>query len=124
MKKEDREKLLDEEQARIKNVVSAPVDDMRYLWDETVRQYAVEMEKVKRLLTQKGVPEQVGEGTLRRMQNFLDRCADGTFQIALVGTIKAGKSTLINALLDAPLASTEVTPETASLTKFCGADED
>lgn len=124
MKKEDREKLLDEEQARIKNIVSAPVDDMRYLWDETVRQYAVEMEKVKRLLTQKGVPERVGEGTLRRMQNFLDRCADGTFQIALVGTIKAGKSTLINALLDAPLASTEVTPETASLTKFCGADED
>lgn len=59
------------------------------------------MEKVKRLLPQKGVPEQVGEGTLRRMQNFLDRCADGTFQIALVGTIKAGKSTLINAPLDA-----------------------
>lgn len=31
MKKEDREKLLDEEQARIKDIVSAPVDDMRYL---------------------------------------------------------------------------------------------
>ena len=38
MKKEDREKLLDEEQARIKNIVSAPVDDMRYLWDETLAQ--------------------------------------------------------------------------------------
>lgn len=44
--------------------------------------------------------------------------------VAVVGRPNVGKSTLINALLDAPLASTEVTPETASLTKFCGADED
>ena len=43
---------------------------------------------------------------------------DEFLQIAFVGTIKAGKSTLINALLKAEYASTAVTPETATLTKF------
>ena len=36
----------------------------------------------------------------------------------MVGAIKAGKSTLINALLGYEYASTKVTPETAALTKF------
>lgn len=39
-------------------------------------------------------------------------------QIAIVGTIKAGKSTFINALFEENITSTDVTPETASLTKF------
>lgn len=39
-------------------------------------------------------------------------------QIAIVGTIKSGKSTFINALFEENIASTDVTPETASLTKF------
>ena len=39
-------------------------------------------------------------------------------QIEIVGTIKAGKSTFINALFEENIASTDVTPETASLTKF------
>ena len=43
---------------------------------------------------------------------------DPNLQIAIVGTIKAGKSTFINALFEENIASTDVTPETASLTKF------
>ena len=43
---------------------------------------------------------------------------DPGLQIAIVGTIKAGKSTFINALFEENIASTDVTPETASLTKF------
>lgn len=43
---------------------------------------------------------------------------DPGLQIAIVGTIKAGKSTFINALFQENIASTDVTPETASLTKF------
>ncbi|WP_158640413.1 dynamin family protein [Brachyspira aalborgi] len=39
-------------------------------------------------------------------------------EIAIVGTINAGKSTFINALFEENIASTDVTPETASLTKF------
>lgn len=44
------------------------------------------------------------------------------FNIAFVGTVKAGKSTLINAVLKKNLASSEVTPETAALTEFVRAD--
>lgn len=47
-----------------------------------------------------------------------DLADDPGLQIAIVGTIKAGKSTFINALFRENIASTEVTPETASLTKF------
>ena len=49
---------------------------------------------------------------------------DPVFHIAFVGTIKAGKSTLINALLGRNLASTSVTPETAVLTKFRSSAQD
>lgn len=49
-------------------------------------------------------------------QKFLSR--DNSFQIAFAGTIKAGKSTLINAMLKKEYASMSVTPETAVLTKF------
>lgn len=49
-------------------------------------------------------------------KKFLSR--DNSFQIAFAGTIKAGKSTLINAMLKKEYASMSVTPETAVLTKF------
>lgn len=54
----------------------------------------------------------------------MQRCSNPEYHIALVGAIKAGKSTLINALIGYELASTQVTPETASLTKFKSAKED
>ncbi|TXJ42703.1 hypothetical protein EPJ70_12205 [Brachyspira aalborgi] len=44
--------------------------------------------------------------------------AEPELEIAIVGTINAGKSTFINALFEENIASTDVTPETASLTKF------
>lgn len=47
-----------------------------------------------------------------------DLADDPGLQIAIVGTINAGKSTFINALFRENIASTKVTPETASLTKF------
>ncbi|MDR0563296.1 MAG: dynamin family protein [Spirochaetaceae bacterium] len=49
---------------------------------------------------------------------YKDFAANPTFQIAVVGAIKAGKSTLLNAMLGDEIASTEVTPETAALTIF------
>lgn len=39
-------------------------------------------------------------------------------EVAVVGEVKAGKSTLINALLGARLASTDATPETSTLVKY------
>jgi GTPase SAR1 family protein len=54
----------------------------------------------------------------KEMQIFGDKCLSNECSIALVGTIKAGKSCLINALLGRELASVDIVPETASLTKF------
>ena len=53
---------------------------------------------------------------VKQTYDFLQR--DNDFQIAFVGTVKAGKSTLINAMLKQDFASTSATPETAVLTKF------
>ncbi|WP_104743171.1 dynamin family protein [Helicobacter cinaedi] len=58
-----------------------------------------------------------------RIDEFISQCdsflsRDDSFQIAFSGTINAGKSTLINAMLKDEYASTSVTPETAVLTKF------
>lgn len=44
-------------------------------------------------------------------------------QIAIVGTIKAGKSMFVNSILGKEIASTYPTPETAALTKFRYSDK-
>jgi len=59
-----------------------------------------------------------GDDLLDEMREFSDKCMNNECQIAIVGTIKAGKSMFINALLDREIASTYPTPETASVTKF------
>ena len=82
------------------------------------------MEKIKRLLTLNEVEAHIAKRTLRNLEAFLTRCSTPEYHIALVGAIKAGKSTLINAVIGCDLASTEVTPETAALTKFRRAEED
>ena len=52
------------------------------------------------------------------IENYITNAENPSYQIAIVGAIKAGKSTLINALIGHELASVNVTPETATLTKF------
>lgn len=54
----------------------------------------------------------------KEAQGFIDRCQNQCIEVAVVGDVKAGKSTLINALLGARMASTDVTPETATLVKY------
>lgn len=93
-------------------------------WDLTVNQYVQKMEKLKVVLSQPEFAKASGERLIKRIGGFVERCKDPVFHIAFVGTIKAGKSTLINALLGRNLASTSVTPETAVLTKFKSAKED
>lgn len=105
-------------------VLQAPIDDTKYLWDETVRRHAITIEQIKRGLMFEEMKHDIPERFIHQLNTFLSRCANPEFHIALVGAIKAGKSTLINALLGYELASTQITPETASLTKFKNADED
>ncbi|MBR7084921.1 MAG: dynamin family protein [Oscillospiraceae bacterium] len=87
-------------------------------WNMEVSRYVQKMEKLKIILSQPEFSRASGERLIKRIGGFVERCKDPVFHIAFVGTIKAGKSTLINALLGRNLASTSVTPETAVLTKF------
>lgn len=112
------QKIYEEKCRRLKAIAAEHVDDTAYLWDAAVLKYAVKMEQVKRLVGSDEMKGQVTEKMSRDIDLFLSRCSDAQFHIALVGAIKAGKSTLINAMLGYAYASTKVTPETASLTKF------
>lgn len=51
-------------------------------------------------------------------QKFFDEYQKKKIEIAVVGTVKAGKSSLINALLGASLASVDPTPETSILVRY------
>ena len=110
------EKRMEElkELARSSNVTN------KVLWDASVDRYVTTVEKVRALMQQPELKDDIPGRLDQQMQAFFDKCAKPEFHIALVGTIKAGKSTLINAILGENLASTEVTPETAALTKFRG----
>ena len=81
--------------------------------------FAFHAERIERLQALCGLPEFAkNAGLIENMGDCLALCRHPEFQIAFVGTIKTGKSTLINALLGKNYASMAVTPETAALTKF------
>lgn len=109
--------------AQLKALAQSPQLTTKILWDSTVAEYAKTIEKVNTLLQQNELQKDISPRLDKQLQAFLSKCAKPEFHIALVGAIKAGKSSLINAMLDEELASTEVTPETAALTKFRGNSE-
>ena len=78
----------------------------------------------KKIIESTTLVSSVSGNLKRKIDDFIDQAGEGTFQIAFVGTIKAGKSTLINSLLEKELASTSVTPETAVVTKFAASQSD
>lgn len=54
----------------------------------------------------------------RKCRQFLSDLHTAHIEIAIVGNVKAGKSSLINALLGAKMASVDPTPETSVLVKY------
>lgn len=121
---EEIKKVYEQKYNYLKSIAEQKIDDTDYLWNETVHKYAVKMKKVKKILEIEGINQQITSKMFKDIDMFLKRCAENEFHIALVGAIKAGKSTLINALLGYEYASTKVTPETAALTKFRKGIED
>jgi predicted GTPase/predicted lactoylglutathione lyase len=114
-------KMRNEFLVKIQSLTDAVKNDtlsIDYMWDVTVAKYAKVIKSTKSVLSTEIMADKVTTKMFRDMDNMLKRCKSAEFHIALVGAIKAGKSTLINAILGFELASTRVTPETASLTKF------
>lgn len=108
----EKEKLLKKLIDTVSNVDHVKVD-----WNDTADRYVRVSERLNALCSNMETTEQI-DSIKKKLGAFIDRCQSPEFHIAFVGTIKAGKSTLINALLGRNLASTSVTPETAVLTKF------
>lgn len=85
----------------------------------------VYLKKIERYQALINLPEVNADNIIfEKIKDFIDLCSNPEFQIAFVGTIKTGKSTLINSLLGYNYASMAVTPETAALTKFRSSSKD
>ena len=93
-------------------------------WNETIQQYVKNLSLSKVLLNELKKEEYFNlssnffENINNDIRNYIESAVNPIYQIAIVGAIKAGKSTLINTLIGDDLASVSVTPETATLTKF------
>ena len=93
-------------------------------WNETIKKYVKNLSLSEVLLNELrkedyfNLSSNFFENINNDIRNYIENTINPSYQIAIVGAIKAGKSTLINALIGDDLASVSVTPETATLTKF------
>ena len=93
-------------------------------WDDVIDSYVKRIEKCRAVFEIPEIGAENNSDITEKINDFLRLCYNPEFQIAFVGTIKTGKSTLINALLGRNYASMAVTPETAALTKFRSSKRD
>ncbi|TSI05080.1 dynamin family protein [Lysinibacillus sp. BW-2-10] len=100
-------------------------NETKVLWNETINRYVQTLTKMQSIVSHPEVKDTIRTNTslITNITNYIEKSRTPEFHIAFVGAIKAGKSTLINALLGKQLASTSVTPETAVLTKFRAAKD-
>ena len=66
-----------------------------------------------RAITSVPDPSEAQERILDKLRDLRKRFEEGRLRVAVLGQFKRGKSTLLNALLGAPLLPTGVTPVTA-----------
>lgn len=114
-----------EDTKRILSQISEIVKDETFsediVWDISAKKTERVLRKVKTLAQIGKLPGYTDE-LATDVENLINKCKDAEFQIAVVGVMKAGKSFLMNALIGAEIASVEVNPETAALTKFRSAN--
>ena len=107
--------------SQISNVIKDNEFSEDIIWDLTAKKTERVLRKVKTLAEIGKLPGYTEELNTD-VENLIAKCKDAEFQIAVVGVMKAGKSFLMNALIGAEIASVEVNPETAALTKFRSAN--
>ena len=93
-------------------------------WNSTIEKYVNNMLLSKSLLEKLKGREyfssliKIIENMNKSIDKYIEDSKSPVYQIAVVGAIKAGKSTLINTLIGHDILSVDVTPETATLTKI------
>lgn len=105
---------------RLEKISKVVIDDSlseEFIWDETAKKIERVLKKAKILAGLGNIPGFTDE-LANDIDDLVSKCKSAEFQIAIVGVMKAGKSFLMNALMGAEIASIEVNPETAALTKF------
>lgn len=85
-------------------------------WDATAARYAKNLHKAQQLAKRADIS--ITPSVQDDIDLLIKKCRSAEFQIAVVGILKAGKSTLLNALIGADLAPTGLNSTTAALTKF------
>ena len=92
----------------MKNVVSASKLD----W------YQRKIRQIRRYVDKADLPADIRKNVLSKCTRFEHNLEKQHIEVAIAGTVKAGKSSLINALLDTEFASVDSTPETSVLAKY------
>ena len=107
--------------SKLSKVLTDDTSSSDIMWDITAMKTDAVIRKVK-LLAELGKLPAYPRDLVQDMNILMKKCRSAEFQIAVVGVMKAGKSFLMNALIGAEIASVEVNPETAALTKFRSSD--
>lgn len=107
--------------SQISRLVSQDNADYSICWNMEARKISKVIEQTRQLADISDIAG-VTEMLKGDLENLLVHCRNAEFQIAIVGVMKAGKSMLMNALMGTEIASVDINPETASLTKFHSAD--
>lgn len=80
--------------------------------------YLDQISQLERCLQQFDLPQQIQQSIQQHCKSTKRFLQQQHVEIAIAGSVKAGKSSLINALLDEEIAAVETTPETSVLTKY------
>ena len=101
----------------LRNALKKVTPPSSTMWSASSARYARAIKRIESALSSKDLKEY--NYNVKSWNKVKKLCSNSEFHIAIVGTVKAGKSTLLNAILGHEgLATTSITPETASLTKF------
>lgn len=106
--------------AQDKKIAISELTSSSKIADALYRQYYEKISFLQKICAIDAVKNvfSAGISLFDEMIGFGNKCKNNECQIAVVGTVKAGKSMFINAILGEEIASSYPTPETASLTKF------
>lgn len=86
--------------------------------DHKLDWYQQKSRQIRHFVDKANFPEDIRHKVMEKCAGFESILENQHIEIAIAGTVKAGKSSLINALLDTEFATVDATPETSVLAKY------